>query len=459
MLSTELMTTDLLVDATALNHTMNSSSLGSVTLDPSVTEQAMNYTLSLFDIYCNQNISSNSSNSSGLVDAASAILNMTATTAAMIAHNVSQALVNFTSEMPFDCTTKKMAAQKGPSALEQIQKFPQYWVAKYINNYKFFFLMVLSGVGNVLSLLTLKSRMFKSSSCFYMANLAIWDTVVIWAKGWYLLITLFDWDMGHAGCKFFNFLLNVAIHNAVWLVVIMTIERFLAVSFPLKVALWCTITSAKIATATLLVICILINAQYLYLAEAYISPVSGFSCRYALEVAEYATKIWSWVDMAIYAIIPQFILFFLNISIIVAISRSRQEQAKMATNKKEKGDKGQVTAMLLTVSIVFFVCTAPWTIFHLTAQQIWIYKKTFYEWSTYLCINTILRLLADVNHCINFFLYVVSGKKFREDLRSLLCCGRGLPSKGGATNGSTNVNTSQMSISTAATAISMTTKP
>ena len=291
-------------------------------------------------------------------------------------------------------------------------------VGLYIARYKFYVLLPLTLFCNGLTLAVLCKRAKSSSSTLFMASLAVWDTFSIWLKGWGYFINRFDLDISDFGCQIINFFLNTATLIATWLVVVMTTDRFIAVGFPLKRPIWCTVRRAKIVLASLVLIAVLLNAQYLYLIESHISPVSGFMCRYKPELLQYTSEIWNWIEMAAVFVIPQIMIFLLNIAIMTILKRTSQG---MVVQNQVAKHVDSVTAMLLTVSLVFFILTAPWAVFLLYSSQVWNYKSSFSAWANYIFLNTFLRLMNDLNHCINFFLYCASGTLFRSDLRKFLC--------------------------------------
>ena len=292
-------------------------------------------------------------------------------------------------------------------------------VGLYIARYKFYVLLPLTLFCNGLTLAVLCKRAKSSSSTLFMANLAVWDTLSIWLKGWGYFINRFNLSIDDVGCQVINFVLNTTAFIATWLVVVMTSERFIAVGFPLKRPSWCTVRRAKIVLASLVLIAVLLNAQYLYLIESHISPVGGFTCRYKPELQQYTSEIWNWIEMVAIFVIPQIMIFLLNIAIMTILKRA--SRGIVLQNQSEAKHVDSVTVMLITVSLVFFILTAPWAVFLIYSSQFWNYKSSFSAWANYIFLNTFLRLMNDLNHCINFFLYCASGTSFRRDLRKLLC--------------------------------------
>ena len=300
-----------------------------------------------------------------------------------------------------------------------------YQVAKIINNNKFHVLMAMSLIGNGLSLFAVRRRMTTSTSCFYIANLAICDTLVIFTKWLYMMLGAYNPYQTSWECKVISYLSNVAVISSVWLVVLMTVERCIAVIWPLKISGWVTMKRARIVVSMLYVTMAAFNSVYLIIYTSKPTPRMKNECSIHERHMPFFKSIWIVIDMVFYAYIPQIFIFILNIVIIIKLAQARKEQAEMRNASKSEQSQGQVTAMLLLVSITFFVLTNPYTIFYLCIRNdVWNYRVSARSFAQYALVNTLLRLLADLNHCINFLLYVATGKKFREDIMQSFRCAK-----------------------------------
>ena len=337
-------------------------------------------------------------------------------------------------------------APKKASFVELVYAETTFQVAKVIANNKFHVLIIISLIGNGLSLFAVRRRMRTSTSCFYIANLAICDTLVIFTK-WITIITgLYHLNQTSWECKIVSYLMNVAMFSSVWLVVLMTVERCMAVIWPLKISGWVNMKRARIVVSMLYVILAAFNSFYLVSIVSKLDSRNRMLCTFHESHMPFYLSIWSVIDVVFYAYVPQILIFILNIVIIIKLAEARKEQAEMRNAAKSEQSQGQVTAMLLMVSITFFVLTSPYTIFLLCIQNdVWNYMASARSYAQYLLVNTLLRLLADLNHCINFLLYVTTGKRFREDIMKLFGCGKANRS-----------NTSSSSVGTSLSSVAIT---
>ncbi|MCL4156696.1 UNVERIFIED_CONTAM: hypothetical protein GTU68_003814 [Idotea baltica] len=139
------------------------------------------------------------------------------------------------------------------------------------------FLVAFGGVGNVLSLWVFCTPSFRghSSSC-YLAALAASDTLflltllVVWLSN-----TTVDLFNAQGWCQGVTYLTHVATFVSVWLVVAFTVERFIAVCYPLLRSVVCTVRRARTIVGGLFLSALLLYAYLLLAAGVERTPPSG----------------------------------------------------------------------------------------------------------------------------------------------------------------------------------------
>lgn len=123
----------------------------------------------------------------------------------------------------------------------------------FLQTYYLPFIIIAGSVGNILSVLVFfKTKLKKLSSSYYLAALAISDTG-------FLIVVMFNWLSNlevqlynkPGWCQLFQFLTALFIFLSVWFVVAFTVERFIAVMYPLKRQTMCTIKRAKLVLSVL----------------------------------------------------------------------------------------------------------------------------------------------------------------------------------------------------------------
>lgn len=156
---------------------------------------------------------------------------------------------------------------------EQAAADSSQWLSERVANMLNFYYtpaIVLTGsVGNILSVLVFfKTKLRKLSSSYYLAALGISDTCFLLLSflGWLNFIDV-NITQEIAFCQLITFLSGVCSFLSVWFVVAFTVERFIAVLYPLKRQTMCTVSRAKMVLCGLTVAGVIINAPLIYLAD------------------------------------------------------------------------------------------------------------------------------------------------------------------------------------------------
>lgn len=132
------------------------------------------------------------------------------------------------------------------------------------------FITLAGTIGNVLSVLVfVRTKLRKLSSSYYLAALSISDTV-------YLFCNLMQWTNTlniniynrNGPCQVFTFVSSMCTALSAWLVVAFTVERFIAVRYPLKRQTMCTVRRAKSILIVLVCMSIIHCLPLLKISEA-----------------------------------------------------------------------------------------------------------------------------------------------------------------------------------------------
>ena len=100
--------------------------------------------------------------------------------------------------------------------------------------------------------------------------------------------------------------------------------------------------------------------------------------------------------------------------------RSTDTNRGMETRQKTmKNSEKQVTIMLLLVTTLFFILLCPTYVRFV--YLVFATRDTPLDYANYILFVQVTYKLYVSNSGINFFLYCISGKKFRNDLKEILC--------------------------------------
>lgn len=317
-----------------------------------------------------------------------------------------------------------------------LMEYGEYRIKKWISTYVPPILLVIGTFGNILSFVILRKSMMRVSTYFYLAVLALADLLVLYIgllRLWTGEITGVDIRNNNNWiCKITIFLTYTASDFSVWLIVAVTVERYIAVCHPLKASILCSVQRARIVTISMLVILMIINSHFLitvHISDTYLNESS--TCEAVQEHEFLVETVWPWVDTVMYSFAPYILLFNLNFWIIkqVVSAKKCRTQLQHCTSgrnnqlQKRLPSEGciKLTIMLLAVSFSFIITTFPVNIY-LILDSLWKDKNGGLKpLVRQALIATITELLMYTNHCINFYLYCATGKKFRNHMQKLVC--------------------------------------
>ncbi|ELU02676.1 hypothetical protein CAPTEDRAFT_199650 [Capitella teleta] len=305
-------------------------------------------------------------------------------------------------------------------------------------------LCVLGTLGNSLCLLILsRSRIRSGSSAIVLRALAVSDTCMVLS---YFIAIMEKYYVNNltyvALCKIVVWGQSTFQMVSSYLVILMTVERFTAVTFPMKVG---RIFTKKIITAiciTVYLILMLINVPVLMYCST-----TPRGCGLPQDSYAFFYGKWRNFDSTIAAYIPEIAILILNISIIVQLARAtaQQKNLRQEGGARAKKQTEQITAMLLGVSITYWILNTPMAIFTTAAEYMFDHTNPHMYVRAYF-MQVICLTLMVANNCINFFIYCLTGKKFRDEFLTMLGCKK---DKRNTSKGMASTSTDQVTVSVA----------
>lgn len=260
-------------------------------------------------------------------------------------------------------------------------------------------------------------------------NFAFAQTIGIWGTVLYQKIRTFYW------CKIFVTYYNFWHPFSNYITVLWTVERFIAVRYPLKMSSWCTLRNTQIVIAITTVVLFGINLMYLDLSFPFVYFDGVPNCMYK----DFIFDVWAYFEVIVHIWVLLVIITILNGMIVSKMRKIRKEFSAM-TNNSESSEKRfienrQVTRILIAVATMFIVTQTPKSALYIL--EIFIKYDpiknlgiTHKQAVGFHIIVWIFETIAYLNNCSNFLLYVVSGKTFRRALMQMVCkCRAGKPKK------------------------------
>ena len=209
---------------------------------------------------------------------------------------------------------------------------------------------------------------------------------------------------------------------SIWLTVLISAERFVAICFPLQAVRTCTVRKVRVCISVIVLVSILYNIpkffefvpteETIFFREVNVTGVvmNGTSMRlnplyrYGYNMALFC--------LVLYAC-PLTILTILNVKIVTVIRRAKRNWESLNRSRQKEM---KATILPLMIVVVFFICGTQ-------ALLAFILDAIFVSEVKWLQIYTaVVNLLVITNSAINFILMYYFGRKFRTLLYQMLNC-------------------------------------
>ena len=205
-----------------------------------------------------------------------------------------------------------------------------------------------------------------------------------------------------------------AILNSTLLVTSMTFDRFYSILRPHKASVVNTVKRASFTIICVSTFSLLFNVPHLFLTSH-----SGWSCfPYGAASGSVLGDIHYWFSFLVNFILPFISLLMMNSFIIHSLRRRLEFVRNNISESRMNNSEKQVFAILLLVTFTFLILTTPGYCFFLYIL-LFDFTSSPSRYAGYHFFFHTAQKMAYTNHGINFFLYVMSGSKFRSDLRTL----------------------------------------
>lgn len=350
--------------------------------------------------------------------------------------------------------------------------FLEKQISKAVHTYFSPCILLVGTVASILSIVVLSRKTLRRTpTMFYLLILSIADLLVLYTgllRYWlsesfgFKVRRLDDWV-----CKLHTFLVYFSLDFASWILVAVTVDRCVSVMIPLKAKLCCTLKASRCVVVVIMLVLALINGHFIFTIELKRMNTQEVECRPSTETADFLNQIWPWIDFAVFCFFPIGIMAIANVLIIRKITtlhpsittnasrrescahpntesesvgtissgslgwgnkKKRHEQrgsfddciVKHVSNKKTNvRTSTNLTTMLLCVNLVFILCTAPIGIYFI-GRRYWTNEVlSSREQAKMSLAYSIVNNLQYVNNSVHFFLYCITGKRFRGEFYKL----------------------------------------
>ena len=297
-------------------------------------------------------------------------------------------------------------------------------------------LVVVGIIGNSLTFVVFWKGNFKSSTSFLFLSLALIDSALLlamfcWVSLWEIvyyagLAESFHMIVGYLDAYVYPSML-LAKTATIWVVVLIAINRYIIVCRPLMAPRWCTLSKVKIQLAIVLVAAVLYNIPK-FVEHYVVYGTISTSNNGTLNITRVAVtrfgenrsfyRVYNSVFLLVFLLVlPILIITVLTIRLIKAMKAHRRMQLDMQS--RSQSDDSNVTFALVIVIIVFIACQVP------TFVQCVLWEVLPYH--ARLCGGIVHYLgymttpLVTLNSAVNFFIYILTNRRFRDVLLKHVC--------------------------------------
>ena len=272
--------------------------------------------------------------------------------------------------------------------------------------------------GNGLSFVALRKTFGRQSPMFYVLRiLSVSDAVFLTAN--FVVQTMVNLELSfvHQFGSQIQYVVWPVLMTAqmvtVWLTVLVSWERFIAICRPLEAATVCTLSKVRSIILIIFAVSIIFNIPRYFEYDLHMhKTIVANNFLYSL----YSGAFYS---LLLY-VVPLTLLLLLNVKLVCALKRSRDHWSEMQVNQRREQN---LTVIPLTIVLVFFLCGTPSLCVNIADSV----RPDLFGPSPNLPVVYVLvvaNLLVAVNSASNFIIYCLLGKKFRTKVVEMFLCSR-----------------------------------
>ncbi|KAJ6659773.1 hypothetical protein lerEdw1_018489 [Lerista edwardsae] len=276
--------------------------------------------------------------------------------------------------------------------------------------------MCLVGMaGNIYTLVVVNQSVRLTGSMYmYIVNLALADLLYLSTIP-FVVCTYFvkDWYFGDLGCRVLFSLDLLTMHASIFILTIMSTERYLAIVKPLdslrrprdyRTALTCLVwlVSFLLALPTMILI---------DLRTSHHNGVTKRMCYPTWQMGAYKVYLTILFNTSILA--PGLVICCLYVKL--ARTYWRSQMTAFGAQERRGCPRQKVLYMIFSIILAYWTCFIPFWLWQLLG--VYRHQPGDLESHTVVCINFLVTCLAYSNSCINPFLYTLLSKNYKEYLR------------------------------------------
>ncbi|XP_076233906.1 allatostatin A receptor 1 [Calliopsis andreniformis] len=221
------------------------------------------------------------------------------------------------------------------------------------------------------------------------------------------------WPFGNVWCKIVQYLIIVTAYASIYTLVLMSLDRYLAVVHPISSMSWRTENHAILAICIAWAMIFTISTPALVVHGEF-QDVDGSSSENLTACRILPQYDWPFFQMSFFLmsyLLPLMLICFFYICMLVRLWRGPRVSAESRRGRK------RVTRLVLVVVGVFAFCWCPIQVI-LVTKSLNVYPLT----SATIMVQIASHILAYTNSCVNPILYAFLSDSFRKAFRKIIYC-------------------------------------
>ena len=291
------------------------------------------------------------------------------------------------------------------------------WVNFYVNDILGSIIFILGLIFNILSFAYFQmSRSFRDTSMrHYFSALSITDSIRLSEWLFQYLLNKKVIVLSKSVCNGYMFLIITSGQISVWLLVFLSIERFIILQFPFKGKQFYTTRNSLKMLCVVVIIFLIFDIPYL-LPDFFKNVYSNYEYKIHMCINDEKFRVYMFVNnILIYILIPFSILLFFNCLLIALLSRRNSQLVNMIQNEnacvnaKRERQLRERTILLISVTFFLVITLSPRYI----GMIVFIISKNTQLLKV--AISKSLNVLEMLNFGVNFLFYIICCKTSRKE--------------------------------------------
>jgi hypothetical protein len=281
-----------------------------------------------------------------------------------------------------------------------------YWISSIV-------LTIIGLIGNTIVIFILSRKKFLKVSLFrYLVIATVTDTLsflFIWPAN---TPEMFGMNKYAIICKLYQYLSYIVYQLSVWIIVLSSLDRFLAVIYSNRFKVRNKFNYQAGAILIILTALFLVDIPFLLFYDIYEDGNQTF-CGYNPSLISFGF----YMDL-LNSFISVFIPIVVMMSTTIIIGHHLiKNKIKLQKNRKNFDKEKQLVKTLCGINIFYLACTLPFCILTVTYDALGINYFGTLEFS-------IVNFLTYVYSSCDFFIYLSCNKLFRQYFFYIISCGR-----------------------------------